>query len=238
MDYEIMMNGNVRIGQNAPEFDAQTTMGNISLNDYKGKWIVLFSHPGDFTPVCTTEIIAFAKANTYFEKLNTCLIGLSVDSNSSHLAWVYDIFCKTGVRVPFPIISDRNGQIARKYGMISNDISTTETVRSVYIIDDKGIVRLILTYPQNIGRCIPEILRCIEALQTSDKNLASTPANWVPCEPIIVKTPTTFAELEQRNAEIIKNRNGMNWYLSFKNADKCISANNTNEQKKLNDGKK
>lgn len=170
MDYEIMMNGNVRIGQHAPDFEAQSTMGNISLSDYKGKWVVLFSHPGDFTPVCTTEMIAFSKANTYFEKLNTCLIGLSVDSNPSHLAWAYDIFCKTGVRISFPIIADRNGIIARKYGMISNDVSTTETVRNVFIIDDNGIIRLILVYPLNIGRCIPEILRCIEALQTSEKS--------------------------------------------------------------------
>ena len=159
MDYEVLMNGNVRIGMMAPEFKAETTMGNISLNDYKGKWIVLFSHPGDFTPVCTTEIIAFSKVNTYFERLNTCLIGLSVDSNASHLAWVYEIYLKTGIRVPFPIIADRNGVIARKYGMISNDISTTETVRNVFIIDDKGVVRLILVYPMNIGRNISEIFR-------------------------------------------------------------------------------
>ena len=232
MDYEIMMNGNVKIGMHAPEFEAETTMGKISLNQYKGKWVVLFSHPGNFTPVCTTEIIAFAKANTYFERLNTCLIGLSVDSNSSHLAWLYDIYCKTGVRVPFPIIADRNGQIARKYGMISNDVSATETVRNVFIIDDKGIVRLILVYPMNVGRCIPEIIRAIEALQTADENKASTPANWVPCEPIIVPKPNTFCELEERNKEIAKNRNGMSWYLSFKNPQKCINAD-TEDCKKL-----
>jgi len=224
MDYEIMMNSNVKIGMHAPEFEAETTMGKINLNQYKDKWIVLFSHPGDFTPVCTTEIIAFSKANTYFEKLNTCLIGLSVDSNSSHLAWVYDIYCKTGIRVPFPIIADRNGQIARKYGMISNDVSATETVRNVFIIDDKGIVRTILVYPMNIGRCIPEIIRILEALQTADENKAAIPANWVPCEPIIIPSPRTFEELVQRNEQIQKQRNGMNWYLSFKNPQKCISA--------------
>lgn len=227
MDYEIMMNGNVKIGMHAPEFEAETTMGKISLNQYRGKWVVLFSHPGDFTPVCTTEIIAFAKANTYFEKLNTCLIGLSVDSNSSHLAWLYDIYCKTGVRVPFPIIADRNGAIARKYGMISSDVSTTETVRNVFIIDDKGVIRLILVYPLNVGRCIPEILRAIEALQTSEASQGSTPANWIPCEPIIVPKPNTFCELEERNKEIAKNRNGMSWYLSFKNPQKCINVSNT-----------
>lgn len=176
------------------------------------------------TPVCTTEIIAFSKVNTYFEKLNTCLLGLSVDSNSSHLAWVYDIFCKTGVRVPFPIISDRNGQIARKYGMISNDISNTETVRNVFIIDDKGVIRVILVYPMNIGRCIPEIIRILEALQTSEKSKGVMPVNWVPCQPIIQPMPTNIAELEMRNEEIAKNRNGMSWYLSFKNPEQCINA--------------
>lgn len=227
MDYEIMMNSNVKIGQKAPEFEAKTTMGNINLNDYKGKWVVLFSHPGDFTPVCTTEIIAFAKMNTYFEKLNTCLIGLSVDSNSSHLAWLYDIYCKTGVRVPFPIIADRNGEIARKYGMIANDISNTETVRNVYIIDDCGIIRLILIYPMNVGRCIPEIIRAIQALQVAYDNKASTPANWMPCEPIIVPIPQTFDGLLERNQEIQKNRNGMNWYLSYKNPENCNMLSQT-----------
>ena len=110
MDYEIMMIGNVKIGMQAPDFEAETTMGKISLNQYRGKWVVLFSHPGDFTPVCTTEMIAFSKANMYFERLNTCLIGLSVDSNPSHLAWVYDIYCKTGIVIPFPIIADRMGK--------------------------------------------------------------------------------------------------------------------------------
>lgn len=220
-NYEIMMNGNVKIGEYAPDFEAITTMGNIKFSDYRGKWVVLFSHPGDFTPVCTTEMIAFSKANTYFEKLNTCLIGLSVDSNSSHLAWVYDIYCKTGIRVPFPIIADRSGEIARKYGMIANDVSKTETVRNVFIIDDNGIVRLILVYPLNVGRCIPEILRALQALQVADENKGSTPANWVPCNPIILPPPQTFEGLMQRNSEIEKNRNGISWYLSFKNPEKC-----------------
>ena len=224
MDYEIMMNGNVRIGQRAPEFEAVTTMGNISLNDYKGKWVVLFSHPGDFTPVCTTEMISFARANTYFENINTCLIGLSVDSNASHLAWVYDIYCRTGIRIPFPIIADRNGGIARKYGMISNDVSNTETVRNVYVIDDKGIIRTILIYPLNIGRFIPEIVRIVQALQMSDCTNGATPANWIPNQPVILPPPNTFDGLVNRNNEIENNRNGISWYLSFKEPeDKCIS---------------
>ena len=226
MDYEIMMNGNVKLGTYAPEFEAETTMGKIELNQYRGKWVVLFSHPGDFTPVCTTEIIAFSKSNPYFEKLNTCLIGLSVDSNASHLAWIYDIYCKTGIKVPFPIIADRNGTIARKYGMISNDISTTETVRNVFIIDDKGIIRLILVYPMNVGRCIPEILRALQALQVADANKLSMPANWVPCQPGILPPPKTFTELEKRKNEIEKNQNGMSWYLSFQNVKDCKEIEN------------
>ena len=224
MDYELLMNGSVKIGMNAPEFEAETTFGKINLSDYKGKWVVLFSHPGDFTPVCTTEIIAFSKANTYFENMNTCLLGLSVDSNASHLAWVYEIYLKTGVKVPFPIIADRNGAIARKYGMIASDISSTETVRNVFIIDDKGIIRLILVYPLNVGRCIPEIIRCVEALQTSEASKGNTPANWLPCEPIIVPMPKTFNELLERNEQIVRNRNGMSWYLSYKDPVKCVNS--------------
>ncbi len=230
-NYEIMMNGNVKIGEFAPDFEAVTTMGNIKLSDYKGKWLILFSHPGDFTPVCTTEMIAFTKAHTYFKNLNTELLGLSVDSNSSHLAWVYDIYCKTGIKVSFPIIADRNGEIARKYGMIANDISNTETVRNVFVIDDKGIIRTILIYPLNIGRFIPEIIRIVEALQIAECAKASTPANWMPNQPIIVPAPKTFEGLLERNEEIEKNKNAMSWYLSFKNPPKeCIEEN---EKKKL-----
>ena len=219
MDYELMMNGNVKIGQKAPEFEAQTTMGNIKLSDYKGKWIVLFSHPGDFTPVCTTEIIALANANSEFEQRGACLLGLSVDSNSSHLAWVFDIYCRLGVRIPFPIIADRNGVIARKYGMISAEISNTETVRNVYIIDDKGIIRAILVYPMNIGRNIPEILRILEAAQTVDKCGGATPANWAANGPLIQTMPKTIGEVEERAKQIQEQNNGINWYLSFK--DNC-----------------
>ena len=221
MDYEIMMNGNVRIGQFAPDFEAETTQGPIKLADYRGKWIVLFSHPGDFTPVCTTEIIGFAKANTYFENLKTKLIGLSVDSNASHLAWLNNIYEKTGTIVPFTIIADRNGEIARKYGMISNDISKTETVRNVFIIDDKGVIRLILVYPMQVGRSIPEIIRAVEALQTADNCKAATPLNWTPGNPVIQSSPATFEALQKRQEEIRENRNGMSWYLSFKDASNC-----------------
>ena len=232
MDYEILMNGNVKIGTYAPDFEAITTMGNIKLSDYKGKWVVLFSHPGDFTPVCTTEIIAFARANAYFKRLNTCLIGLSVDSNASHLVWIYDIYCKTGIKVPFPIIADMNGEVARKYGMISSDVSKTETVRNVFIIDENGVIRAIFVYPMQIGRAIPEILRTIQALQIADENSAMTPANWVPCEPIILPPPQTFQELQKRMMEIERDRNGMNWYLSFKQPSNCKKIENSKNELK------
>lgn len=222
MDYELMMNGNVKIGQKAPEFNAITTCGEVCLNDYKGKWLVLFSHPGDFTPVCTTEMIAFTRAHTYFKELNTELLGLSIDSNASHLAWVYDIYCKTGIQISFPIIADRNGEIARKYGMISNDISNTETVRNVYIIDDKGIIKAIFVYPMNIGRFIPEIIRTIQALQVSECSKGMTAANWIPNQPIIMPMSKTYCELQERANQMREDRNGISWYLGFKNIEeKC-----------------
>ena len=170
-------------------------------------------------------MISFARAYPYFQRLNTELLGLSIDSNSSHLAWMNDIYCRTGIRIPFPIIADRNGEIARKYGMISSNISNTETVRNVYIIDEKGIIRVILIYPMNVGRFIPEILRTVEALQMADCTNGSTPANWRSGMPVIVPIPTTYCELEERQRQVAENNNGMSWYLSFKEPDKkCISG--------------
>lgn len=145
---------------------------------------------------------------------------------------MYDIYCKTGIKISFPIIADRNGQIARKYGMISNDISNTETVRNVFIIDDKGIVRTILIYPMNIGRFIPEIIRIVQALQMADCSKGSTAANWMPGQPVIVQPPKTFNELQERKAEIEKNRNGITWYLSFKEPSKeCLQEVQIGEDK-------
>ena len=200
--------------------------GNIKLSDYKGKWLVFFSHPGDFTPVCTTEIIGFAKAYTYFKKINTELLGISIDSLNSHLAWLYDIYLKTGLIVNFPIIADSTGTLARKYGMISNEVSNSETVRNVFIIDDTGIIRTILIYPMNIGRYIPEILRTVTALQYSQKTSCMTPANWIPGNPMIVPPPRTFEKLQKRNENIDKNRNGMSWYLSFRKVDNTPKLDN------------
>ena len=170
-------------------------------------------------------MIAFAQANSYFEKLNTSLLGLSIDSNGSHLAWVYDIYCKTGIKIPFPIIADRSGEIARKYGMMSTVPNTTETVRNVFIIDDKGIVRVILVYPLNIGRFVPEILRIIQALQTSDCANSPTPANWMPGQPVLQPPPRTFPLLQERLDYINQNNSGMNWYLAFQEPkQECLDA--------------
>lgn len=226
MDYEIMMNGNIKLGMHAPDFEANSTFGNISLEQFKGKWLVFFSHPGDFTPVCTTEMIAFSNAYSFFQKLNTNLLGLSIDSNASHLAWIYEIYLRTSIKIPFPIIADRSGEISRKYGMIASDISNTSTVRNVFIIDDKGIIRSILVYPMNVGRYIPEILRLVDALQTADCSNSSTPANWFPEYPVIVPIPQTFNELLKRTKEIKENKNGFSWYLSFKEPSCNTCLNN------------
>ena len=176
-----------------------------------------------FTPVCTTEMIAFSRAYPYFQNMNTQLLGLSIDSNSSHLAWMYDIYCRTGIKIPFPIIADRSGEIARMYGMISSDISNTQTVRNVFIIDDKGTIRTILVYPLNVGRFIPEILRTVEALQMADCTNGSTPATWRTGDPVIVPMPQTYCELEERQQYLSQNNNGISWYLSFKEPEqKCL----------------
>ena len=144
--------------------------------------------------------------------------------SASHLAWMHDIYCRTGIVLPFPIIADRSGEIARKYGMIASDISNTETVRNVYIIDEKGVIRVILIYPLNVGRWIPEILRTVQALQMADCANASTPANWRPGDPVIVKSPQTYPQLQERIVEKEQENNSFSWYLSFKEPPKqCIN---------------
>ncbi len=166
------------IGEKFPELKAKTTQGEISLPDhFKGKWFVLFSHPADFTPVCTTEFIDFQSKKEEFAKLNCELIGLSVDQVFSHIKWIEWIKENRGVEITFPVIADDMGEVAKKLGMIHPN-KGTNTVRSVFVVDDKGVIRLILYYPQEIGRNIDEILRAINALQTSDKYGVATPANW------------------------------------------------------------
>lgn len=220
------------LGEKAPNFKANTTFGPIELSDYIGKWVVLFSHPGDFTPVCTTEFIAFTNLAPEFDKRNTKLIGLSVDSNASHLAWVYNILQMTGVTIPFPIIEDRDMKIAKKYGMISESVSNISTVRTVFIIDDKQILRTILYYPLTTGRNIPEILRIVEALQTADKCKVVTPANWLPGTPVLLPPPKTYKELLERVNNCNKEYKCLDWYICFIE-DECNKC-----KKRINSSKK
>jgi peroxiredoxin (alkyl hydroperoxide reductase subunit C) len=201
------------IGDPAPDFEAETTHGPIRLSDLKGKWVVLFSHPADFTPVCTTEFIAFTNIYEELRSLNVQLIGLSVDSISAHLAWVHAIRDKMGVTIPFPIIADLTMKVARKYGMIHPGQSSTAAVRCVFFIDDKGIMRAMIYYPLQNGRFMPEIMRLVKALQTTDKYKVSTPANWQPGDKVVVPAPKTAAEMEKRPTEGYECKD---WYLCFK----------------------
>ena len=196
-----MTSQHLSIGMSAPDFTAVTTFGPIRFSDYRGKWVVFFSHPGDFTPVCTTEFVAFSRAYAQFEDLGVQLLGLSIDSNPSHLAWVYAIYMATGIQVPFPVVADRTGEIARLYGMMAPEASNEETVRNVFIIDPDQKIRAILTYPLTNGRSIPEIIRLVTALQTTDRDNVVTPANWQPGQPAMVPPPKTYSELLSRQSD-------------------------------------
>ncbi|MGX2031134.1 peroxiredoxin [Methylocaldum gracile] len=190
-----------RLNEPAPAFEANTTHGVKKLGDYRGKWLVLFSHPADFTPVCTTEFMAFAKAYPEFQNLNCELLGLSIDSNYSHIAWMRTIKEKFGVEIPFPIIEDLSMRVANTYGMIQPGASDTSAVRSTFIIDDKGTLRAMVYYPMTNGRSIPEFLRLVQALQTSDKQGVATPEGWQPGDKVIVPPPKTAQDAEARLQE-------------------------------------
>jgi len=187
-----------RLGSPAPQFEAVTTHGTIKLEDFKGSWLILFSHPADFTPVCTTEFVGFAQIHPKLRELNCELMGLSIDSVFSHIAWVRNIEEKFGVKVEFPVIADLSMDIAKKYGMIMPGDSATETSRAVFIIDDKQILRAMVYYPSSTGRNMDEFLRVVQALQTSDKNSVATPANWRPGEKVIIPPPKTQEMAEER----------------------------------------
>jgi len=190
-----------RLGEKAPEFEAMTTHGKLKLSDFRGSWLVLFSHPADFTPVCTTEFIAFAKIYDELQKRNVQLLGLSVDSVSSHIAWIRNIEEKFGVKIPFPVIADLDKKVSQLYGMIMPGESKTETARCVFVIDPNGIVRAMIYYPLTTGRNTDEILRLIDALQTTDKHHVATPANWRPGDDVIVPPPATQEAAEERLRE-------------------------------------
>ena len=190
-----------RLNERAPEFKARTTHGVKQLSDYEGKWLVLFSHPADFTPVCTTEFTAFARHYPEFQKLNCDLLGLSIDSYYSHVAWVRNIKEKFGIEIPFPIIEDLSMDVAKAFGMIHPGAGDTSAVRATFIIDHKGVLRAMVYYPMTNGRSIPEFLRLVAALQTSDAHKVATPEGWQPGDKVIVPPPQDVDAAEARMGE-------------------------------------
>jgi peroxiredoxin (alkyl hydroperoxide reductase subunit C) len=202
-----------RMNEPAPDFTALTTHGMKSLADYKGKWLILFSHPADFTPVCTTEFMAFARRADDFAALNTALLGLSIDSHYAHIAWFRSIEQSFGVKIDFPIIADLDMKVAQAYGMIQPGASDTQAVRATFVIDPDGNLRAMVYYPMTNGRSIDEFYRLIVALQTSAEHKVATPENWVPGQPVIVPTPQTTQAADARMTEGLDT---VDWYFSTK----------------------
>jgi peroxiredoxin (alkyl hydroperoxide reductase subunit C) len=202
-----------RINDPAPLFEANSTHGPIKLADYKGKWVLLFSHPADFTPVCTTEFVEFARREPDWNERNTQLIGLSVDGLFSHIAWVRNIEETLKVKIGFPVITDLDRKVSNLYGMIHPGASDTATVRCVFFIDPKQVVRAVIYYPMNVGRNMDEVKRVLDALQMADKNAVACPANWKPGDPVIVPPPRTAKDAEERMKAGLDTKQ---WYLSFK----------------------
>ena len=203
------------IGDVAPEFTASTTNGKIKFpDDFVGSWVVFFSHPADFTPVCTTEFVAFQKNMREFEKINTRLLGLSIGGLTSHLGW-FDAISKMpdGIDITFPLIDDLNMKVAKLYGMLQAGASDTHAVRAVFIIDPNGIVRTVLYYPASLGRNMSEIWRILVGLQTADEFGVALPANWAPGDNVLSPAPTTSAEMREKN-----NKN--TWFMKYKKLDK------------------
>jgi len=190
----------------APEFRARTTLGERSLSGYRGQWLLLFSHPADFTPVCTSEFVAFARNAERFAALGCELLALSVDSLFSHLAWIRSIHEQFGVKIPFPIIEDPSMAIARAYGMVVPNAPDAAMVRAVFVIDPEGIIRAISWYPMTTGRSVEELLRLVAALQTTDAHHVSTPEGWHPGEDVILPAPLTATDALERHEQ------GTDWY--------------------------
>nr|WP_321455079.1 peroxiredoxin [uncultured Cohaesibacter sp.] len=202
-----------QLNKPAPDFCAKTTAGIKKLSDYEGKWLILFSHPADFTPVCSTEFMAFAKAYDKFQEMNCELLGLSIDSVHSHIAWVRSIKENWGVDIQFPIIDDIPMKVAKAYGMIHPGASDTSAVRATFLIDPKGILRAMVYYPQSNGRSIPEFVRLLSALQATDANKIATPEGWQPGDKVIVPPPSTVEGAEKRASEGYET---VDWYFSKK----------------------
>lgn len=214
------------IGDKAPSFTAVTTQGTINFpKDYEGKWVILFSHPADFTPVCTTEFMTFASMMDEFTALNTQLIGLSVDSLYAHIAWLRKINelewkGMKNIEVTFPLIEDIKMDVARKFGMIQPNQSTTQAVRAVFIIDPKGFIRTILYYPLSMGRNFDEIKRIILALQKADRDHVATPADWRPGDDVIIPTAGSCGAAKERMESKDEDKYCLDWFMCFKREKK------------------
>lgn len=214
------------IGDPAPAFEAVTTQGNIKFpEDYAGKWVILFSHPADFTPVCTTEFMTFATMAEEFKALNTELVGLSVDSLYAHIAWLRKIQDlewngMKNVEVKFPLIEDIRMDVAKKYGMIQPGQSNTQAVRAVFVVDPEGKIRTILYYPLSTGRNFDEIKRIILALQKADKDKVATPANWRPGDDTIVPTAGSCGTAKERMESKSDDQYCLDWFLCFRREKK------------------
>lgn len=213
------------IGEKAPSFKAETTQGPINFpDDFRGKWVIFFSHPADFTPVCTTEFMTFASMQEEFEKLNCKLLGLSIDSTYSHIAWLRTIKEKIeykgmkNVEVNFPVISDLTMEVSKAFGMLQPAESTTQAVRAVFMVNPEGLVRAILYYPLSNGRNMEEIKRMLIAMQTSDAHKVATPANWAPGEDVIVPPPGSCGMAKERVETPAEGTRVLDWFLTFKTA--------------------
>lgn len=198
-----------------PDFTAKTTHGDITLSKWASdKWVILFSHPADFTPVCTTEFMGFAQRYEEFEKRNVALIGNSVDSIYAHIAWIRNIRDKFGVEIPFPVIADLDQKVSRLFGMVHEASSDTSPIRAVFFIDPKRTLRAMIYYPLNVGRNMDEILRVVDALQMVDETGLAAPANWTPGDDVIVPPPATSAAAEERVGA--NDLTVTDWYFSKK----------------------
>ena len=205
-----------QMNRRAPAFDAPSTHGRKTLDDYAGKWLILFSHPADFTPVCTTEFIGFASKQDAFAAMGVELLGLSIDSHYSHIAWVRNIKENWGVDINFPIIADLTMEVAKAYGMIQPGASDTSAVRATFIIDPEGVLRAMVYYPMNAGRSVDEIHRLVVALQTADENACAMPENWKPGDRVIVPPPATDAGAAERVAAPGAGVEVTDWYFATK----------------------
>ncbi len=207
-----------RINEPAPDFEAKSTNGPLKLSDFKGKWVVLFSHPADFTPVCSTEFVEFARRSDEFKRRGAQLIGLSVDSVPAHIAWIRNMRDHFGVNIDFPVVADLDTKVAQKFGLIHPSASETATVRAVFIIDEKGVIRALIYYPMSLGRNIDEILRALDGLQTADANACATPANWRPGDKVIVPPPQTLKDADERTKRT--DYEVTDWYFSKRDLSK------------------